>query len=218
MQMYVTWPIPHSDTFYSSVQEPVQGQSLVNPSQSLVNPSQSLVQSLMPKNADFGGFIGKEGVIFFNETLQGSYWHTFKWNGILRIGPEAIWKNDIFSCGPPTTYQILWLLFYIQSVKPGCHRTIMNTAKHIIYSHNLKVMCSAPWESTYFSTGRQTILCISMVRIVALMASNGRLLHSRMNVMMYVFPLVDMSGGSVSSEAQILLPLAIFDQLLCLQS
>ncbi len=25
------------------------------------------------KNADFGGFIGKEGVIFFNKTLQGSY-------------------------------------------------------------------------------------------------------------------------------------------------
>ncbi len=35
--------------------------------------SQSLVQSLVPKNADFGGFIGKEGVIFFDETLQGSY-------------------------------------------------------------------------------------------------------------------------------------------------
>ena len=63
--------------------------------------SQSLVQSLMQKNADFGGVVGKEGVIFFNETLQGPYWHTFKWNGVLRIGPEAIWKNDIFSCGPP---------------------------------------------------------------------------------------------------------------------
>ncbi len=46
-------------------------------------------------------FVGKEGVIFFNENLQGPYWHTFEWIGILRIGPEAIWKNDIFSCGPP---------------------------------------------------------------------------------------------------------------------
>jgi hypothetical protein len=35
--------------------------------------NQSLVQSLMPKNTDFGGFIGKDGVIFFNGTLQGSY-------------------------------------------------------------------------------------------------------------------------------------------------
>jgi len=47
-------------------------------------------------------FVGKEGVTFFNENLQGPYWHTFEWIGILRIGPEAIWQNDIFSCGPPT--------------------------------------------------------------------------------------------------------------------
>jgi hypothetical protein len=33
----------------------------------------SLAQSLLPKDADFGGFIGKEGVIFFNKTLQESY-------------------------------------------------------------------------------------------------------------------------------------------------
>ncbi len=59
------------------------------------------------KKADFGGFVGKEGVIFFNETLQGSYWHSFKWNGILRIGPEAIWKNDIFSCGLPISMDVL---------------------------------------------------------------------------------------------------------------
>ncbi len=56
---------------FLSASEPVQGQSLVN-------PSQSLVQSLMQKNAEFWGFIGKEGVIFFNKTLQGSYWHVFK--------------------------------------------------------------------------------------------------------------------------------------------
>ena len=31
----------------------------------------SLAQSLLPKNADFGRFIGKEGFIFFNETLLG---------------------------------------------------------------------------------------------------------------------------------------------------
>ncbi len=60
----------------------------------------------MKKNADFGGFIGKEGVIFFNENLQRPYRHVFEWIGILRIGPEAIWKNDIFSCGPPSNNTI----------------------------------------------------------------------------------------------------------------
>ncbi len=41
---------------------------------SVTSESKSVTsQSLMPKNTDFGGFIGKEGVIFFNETLQGSY-------------------------------------------------------------------------------------------------------------------------------------------------
>jgi hypothetical protein len=38
---------------------------------------------------------------FFNQTLKGSYWELFEWNGLLRIGPEAIQKNGIFSCGPP---------------------------------------------------------------------------------------------------------------------
>ncbi len=46
--------------------------------QSLVNPSQSLVQSLVSKNTDFEGFLGKEGVIFFNDNLQGPYKHVFK--------------------------------------------------------------------------------------------------------------------------------------------
>ncbi len=46
-------------------------------------------------------FTGKEGVIFFNKTLQGSYWELFEWVGMLRIGPEAIWKIGFFSCGPP---------------------------------------------------------------------------------------------------------------------
>ena len=95
MQIYVTWPIPHSDTYYSSVQEPVQGQSLVK-------PSQSLVQSQIQKNTDFGWFIGKEGVIFFNKTLHWSYWEIFEWIGILRIGPEAIWKTCIFSSRLPS--------------------------------------------------------------------------------------------------------------------
>ena len=67
--------------------------------------SQSLVQSLMQKNTDFGGFIGKEEVILFNKTLQGSYWHVFEGNGILRIGPEAIWRN--FSCRPPSSMRAI---------------------------------------------------------------------------------------------------------------
>ena len=97
---YVTWPIPHSDIYYSTVQEPLQGQSLVT-------PSQSLVQSLIPKKAYFGWFIGKEGVIF-SITL---------YSGILRIGPEAIWKNWIFSCWPPikgVTIDLLALSCLIQ--------------------------------------------------------------------------------------------------------
>ena len=32
----------------------------------------------MKKNADFGGFLDKEGVIFFNGNLQGPYKHLFK--------------------------------------------------------------------------------------------------------------------------------------------
>ncbi len=96
MQIYITWPILFSDIYYYSVEELVQGQSLVK-------PSQSLVQSLIQKNADFGGLVGKEVVIFFNQTLQGSYWELFEGIWLLWIGPGAIWKNDIyiFSCGPP---------------------------------------------------------------------------------------------------------------------
>ncbi len=44
------------------------------------------------KKADFGGLVGKEAVIFFNQTLQGSYWELLEWIGLVRIGPEAIWK------------------------------------------------------------------------------------------------------------------------------
>ena len=53
---------------------------------SLVKPTESLVQSLIQNNADFGGFVGEEGVIFFNENLQGPYhffkenWDTQKWS------------------------------------------------------------------------------------------------------------------------------------------
>ena len=51
---------------------------------------------------NFGGTAGKEVVIFFYQILQGSYWELFEWIGLLRIGPEAIWKNGIFSFLPPT--------------------------------------------------------------------------------------------------------------------
>jgi hypothetical protein len=44
-----------------------------------------LLAGINEKNADFGGFLDKEGVIFFNGNLQGPYKH-----GILRIDPEAI--------------------------------------------------------------------------------------------------------------------------------
>jgi hypothetical protein len=63
MQIYVSRLIPHPNSFYSSVQEPVQGQSLMK-------PSQSLVQSLIQENADWW-FIGKEGVIFFQQNFTG---------------------------------------------------------------------------------------------------------------------------------------------------
>ena len=103
-QIYVTWPIPHSDTFYSSVQDPVQGQSLVN-------PSQSLVKSLMPKNADFGGFIGKEGVIFFQRNFTGiilTYfevkWDTQNWSrGYLKKWHFFLWTPYLF----PKNYLIV---------------------------------------------------------------------------------------------------------------
>ncbi len=64
MQIYVTRPILFSDTYYSSVEELVQGQSLVR-------PSQSLVQSLKQKNSDFGGLVGKEVFIFFQPNFTG---------------------------------------------------------------------------------------------------------------------------------------------------
>ena len=69
--IYVLQSKSYSDTYYSLVEKPVKGQSLVK-------PTESLVQSLIQKNADFGGFVGKEGVIFFNENLQGPYKHVFK--------------------------------------------------------------------------------------------------------------------------------------------
>ena len=49
--------------------------------------SQSLVQSLMQKNADFGGVVGKEGVIFFQRNFAGTIltyfevkWDTHNWS------------------------------------------------------------------------------------------------------------------------------------------
>jgi hypothetical protein len=50
----------------TALEVPVQGQALVE-------TGQSLVQSLVHKNENFGGTAGKEVVIFFNQTLQGSY-------------------------------------------------------------------------------------------------------------------------------------------------
>ncbi len=55
-----------------------------------MKPSESLVYLVIQKNADLGGLVGKEGVIFFNKNLQGPYKHVFKEIVILRIGPEAI--------------------------------------------------------------------------------------------------------------------------------
>jgi hypothetical protein len=42
------------------------------------NTSKGSFTSEANKNADFGEFVGKEGVIFFNENLQGPYKHVFK--------------------------------------------------------------------------------------------------------------------------------------------
>jgi hypothetical protein len=57
----------------TALEVPVQGQFLVETDQSLV-----LVQSLVHKNVNFGGTAGKEVVIFFNQTLQGSYRELFE--------------------------------------------------------------------------------------------------------------------------------------------
>jgi len=67
--LYVLQSKSYSDTYYSLVEKPVKGQSLVKPTESLV---QSLVQSLIQKNADFGGFVGKEGVFFFQRKFTGT--------------------------------------------------------------------------------------------------------------------------------------------------
>ena len=73
---------------------------------SVISESKSVTSPVTnTKNTDFGWFIGKEGLIFFNKTLQWSYWELSEWIGILKIGPEAIWENSIFSCGPWTPYQ-----------------------------------------------------------------------------------------------------------------
>jgi hypothetical protein len=48
----------------TTLEVPVQGQSLVK-------TDQSLVQSLVLKNVNFGGSISEKVVIFFYQTLQG---------------------------------------------------------------------------------------------------------------------------------------------------
>jgi hypothetical protein len=80
----------------TALEVPVQGQSLMESGQSL---AQSLVHAKMwtlvaPQVRKWS--------FFFNQTLQGSYWELLEWIGLLRIGPGAIWKIGIFSCGPPT--------------------------------------------------------------------------------------------------------------------
>jgi hypothetical protein len=55
----------------TALEVPVQGQSLLK-------TGQSLVQSLVHKNVNFGGTAGKEVVIFFRQTLQGSYLELFE--------------------------------------------------------------------------------------------------------------------------------------------
>jgi hypothetical protein len=54
----------------TALEVPVQGQSLVK-------TGQSLVQSLVRKNVNFGDTTFKEVVMFFNQTLQGSYCELF---------------------------------------------------------------------------------------------------------------------------------------------
>ena len=63
--IYVLQSKSYSDTYNSLVEKPVKVQSLVK-------PTESLVQSLVQKNADFGGFVGKEGVIFFQRKFTGT--------------------------------------------------------------------------------------------------------------------------------------------------
>ena len=70
--IYVLQSKSYSDTYYSLVEKPIKGQSLEK-------PTESLVQSLIQKNADFGGFVEvRKGSFFFNENLQGPYKHVFK--------------------------------------------------------------------------------------------------------------------------------------------
>ncbi len=74
---------------------------------SVPNGNRSVTSSITSphKNVNFGCIAGKEVVIFFNQTLQGSYWELFECIGLLRIGPGAIWKNGIFSCGTVESLQ-----------------------------------------------------------------------------------------------------------------
>jgi hypothetical protein len=68
--IYVLQSKSYSDTYYSLVEKPVKGQSLVK-------PTESLVQSLVQKNADFGGFVGREGVIFFSRKIYRDHINMF---------------------------------------------------------------------------------------------------------------------------------------------
>ncbi len=62
MQIYVTWPNLFSDTYYSTVEELVQGQSLVK-------PSQSLVQLLIQKKCWLWGVSRQGSGHFFSTKL-----------------------------------------------------------------------------------------------------------------------------------------------------
>ena len=61
-----------------------------------------MLAGINEKNAYFGGFIGKEGSIFFNQTFRMSYWYIVEQFRALRSGLGGMLKNHIFSCGPPT--------------------------------------------------------------------------------------------------------------------
>ena len=86
-----------------------------------------MLAGINEKNAYFGGFIGKEGSIFFNKTFRMSYWYIVEQFRALRSGLGGILKNHIFSCGPPTNQhqileQLAALSFNASSAGQGMHR------------------------------------------------------------------------------------------------
>ncbi len=102
--------------------------------QSLVKPSQSLVQSLVRKNAAFGGLVGNEVVIFC---------------------PGAIWKNCIFSCGPPNSGSwVEWKWCHNVMVEADIHLRLLHTSILDIYKVFELLLCclKAIWLHPYTVT------------------------------------------------------------------